>query len=571
MASNLFDDSNYDDDEQEVEEVIEVNNLENIQIEESDLQEAKVKVDKDGFDISDEEENEEGHDADSLKTYMREMGSIPLLRRHEELEIAKKIEEGRTKVLTAILEWPKIYNFILDKFDEEAKKEEAKKEDSQKEDSQKEEIQVGYGIINDNIYEDFDEETMVAKEMSEDDIKKKKKEINDTTIQLIERIRAEFQNNTTINDSNKQFKPNVELNADIIKIGLNSDFIREVVEKINKTSSQVKKVESECGRILRDLKVPHRIYSVVFQKNYTNKEWIKEFTDNQTIINKFNNQQNELLFIESKENISIDNIKKLNRLIYIGDKTAHNAKKEMTMANLRLVVSIAKKYSTSGNSLHFLDIIQEGNLGLMKAVDKFEYRRGYKFSTYATWWIRQSITRSIADQSRTIRIPVHMVENMQKVERVKKRLKQILGRNPTEQEIAKESGLTIEKVSKALKVTKEPISMESPIGGEDEESTISDFIEDESRNKPFDIISDEVLRKILEEAVDKLPERESKILKMRFGFGAGIKQDYTLEEVGQEFGVTRERIRQIEAKALRMIKDSDYGPVLENFLERIDL
>lgn len=514
---------------------------------------SKTKVDSEGFDVEDESE-EEGYDTDSLKTYMREMGAIPLLKRHEELEIAKKIEKGRNDVLFAILKWPNIYKYIIEKFEEEVKKEEP---------------EVGYGIVNDNIYEDFNEDTMVAKEMSEEEMTEKRYAINEVTFILVEKIREELLNNKSILSSNKVFIPNEELNQFIFEVGLNSNLIKQIVINLNLTMSKIKKIESECVKILKSLNVPHKDYSINFRKNYTNKEWICKFTDNQYIINQFNLRQNELMFVEKEENVYIENIRKLNRSIFVGERTAHNAKKEMTMANLRLVVSIAKKYSTPGNSLHFLDIIQEGNLGLMKAVDKFEYKRGFKFSTYATWWIRQSITRAIADQSRTIRIPVHMVEVMQKVERVKKRLKQLTGINPTEAEIAEESGLSIDKVNKALKVIKEPISMESPIGGEDEESTISDFIEDETRNKPFEIISDGVLKKLMEEAVEKLPDREARILQMRFGIG--LKKDYTLEDVGKEFGVTRERIRQIEAKALRMIKDSEYGTVLKVFLEDLNL
>lgn len=560
MANNMFDDNDVYDSEDDFKEETTIElDINNVDLE--NLTETKVtisKVDADGFDI-DDEEDEEGYDTDSLKTYMREMGSIPLLKRQEELELAKKMEEGRDEVLSAILQWPKIYNFILEKYETE---------------SQKEEPEVGFGIVNDNIYEDFNEETMVAKEMSEDDMDNKKLEINQKTIELVDLIRTEIATNSSISDGKKSFKANTDLNEHIVKLGLNSDFVREIVEKINQTMSTIKAIEGECVKIFKQIQVPQKVYSVAFKRNYTNKAWIEEFTSNTGLINKFHIQQNELLFIESRENIQIESVRKLSRFIYIGEKKAHNAKKDMTMANLRLVVSIAKKYSTPGNALHFLDIIQEGNLGLMKAVDKFEYRRGYKFSTYATWWIRQAITRAIADQSRTIRIPVHMVENMQKVERVKKKLKQQLGRNPTEAEISVEADLHIDKVNKALKVTKEPISMESPIGGEDEESTISDFIEDESRNKPFDIISDASLKKILEDAVMQLPERESKILQMRFGFniekGLALKEDSTLEEVGQQFNVTRERIRQIEAKALRLIRDSGYGDVLKAFLEDLD-
>lgn len=556
--SNLFEDNIFNEDEDLIiEDDLPVLIIEDIEkevlIPDEEVVDQKIKVDADGFDVELEEE-EEGYDTDSLKTYMREMGSIPLLKRHEELEIAKKIEQGRNEVLTAILKWPKIYHYMLEKYETE---------------SLKEEPEVGYGLVNDNIYEDFNEETMVAKEMDEEERQRKKNEINSKTEILIEKIKLEILNNKSINDSNKSFIPNEELNSEIFEIGLNTDFVREVVSKINEVMSSIKGIEGECVKILKKLNVPHSEYSTKFRKNYSNKDWITKFTDDDKLKSIFNLKQDELLLIETKENITIENIRKLNRSIFVGEKTAHNAKIEMTVSNLRLVVSIAKKYSTPGTSLHFLDIIQEGNLGLMKAVDKFEYRRGYKFSTYATWWIRQSITRSIADQSRTIRIPVHMVEVMQKVERVKKKLKQQLGRNPTEAEIAKESGLAPDKINKSLKVIKEPISMESPIGGEDEESTISDFIEDETRNKPFEIISDSVLKKIMEEAVVNLPEREARILQMRFGLG--LKQDYTLEEVGKEFGVTRERIRQIEGKALRMIRDSQYGEVLRVFLEDLDL
>lgn len=554
LDKNMF--SEDDDDEIIDDEVVKVNAitvLKDLDVNNSlSGKVTKSKVDADGFDVEEDAE-EIGYDTDSLKTYMREMGAIPLLKRQEELEIAKKIESGRNDVLFAILKWPNIYKFILDKFEVE---------------SEKENPEIGYGIVSDNIYEDFNEDTMVAREMSEEEMEEKRVAINNITFTVIDKIRNELLNNETIGSDNKNFIPNEELNEFIFGIGLNSNLIKEIVSKLNLTMNQIKKIESECVKILKSLNVPHRDYSINFRKNYSNKEWITKFTDSQYIINQFNSRQNELIFIEEEENIFIENIRKLNRSIFVGERTAHNAKKEMTMANLRLVVSIAKKYSMPGNSLHFLDIIQEGNLGLMKAVDKFEYKRGFKFSTYATWWIRQSITRALADQSRTIRIPVHMVEVMQKVERVKKRLKQITGINPTESEIAEESGLSIDKVNKALKVIKDPISMESPIGGEDEESTISDFIEDETRNRPFETISDSILKKLMEEAVERLPFRESRILKMRFGLG--LKRDYTLEDVGKEFGVTRERIRQIEAKALRMIKDSEHGDVLKVFIEDLN-
>jgi len=343
-----------------------------------------------------------------------------------------------------------------------------------------------------------------------------------------------------------------------------SDEVCNLIEKdIKSYSKKIIEINKKCVKIFTSIKLDRKIYTIHFVKNMTNFDWIKKYTDNELVIKRVNNCQKEFAQIEKELKMKIDKTKSINRSLFMGNKISEIAKKDMIQANLRLVVSIAKRYTNHG--LHFLDLIQEGNIGLMKAVDKFEYRRGYKFSTYATWWIRQSITRAIADQARIIRVPVHMIEVVQKINKHKKILKQKLGRNPTNEEIAESSGLTLDKVEKAMKVAKEPISTETQIGGSDEESTISDFIVDPTRTRPVEEITDETLKLLLSDAVKSLPERESKILSMRFGIN--MSSDYTLEDVGKQFDVTRERVRQIEAKALKMIKNSVFGKELLLFLE----
>jgi RNA polymerase primary sigma factor len=272
--------------------------------------------------------------------------------------------------------------------------------------------------------------------------------------------------------------------------------------------------------------------------------------------------QNKLIALQASTHLSIAEIKNINRLMSIGEAKARRAKKEMVEANLRLVISIAKKYTNRG--LQFLDLIQEGNIGLMKAVDKFEYRRGYKFSTYATWWIRQAITRSIADQARTIRIPVHMIETINKLNRISRQMLQEIGREPTPEELAERMDMPEDKIRKVLKIAKEPISMETPIG-DDEDSHLGDFIEDQNIDSPIDSASMEGLREATQSVLSGLTPREAKVLRMRFGID--MNTDHTLEEVGKQFDVTRERIRQIEAKALRKLRHPTRSEPLRSFLE----
>jgi RNA polymerase primary sigma factor len=498
------------------------------------------------FDHESEVYEDDSYDPDPLKMYMKEMGAYPLLKRSEEIEIAKRIEEGRKNVVEAVLAWPFTYKTILDKFNIEINKENPS---------------MGCRIISEGIYEDFNENTMAVNELDDDQKEDKKGELQKELYEFIKMIEKELKVNKTLSNGKLNFKHNEKIIEKALSMSLEQEFINYLAGEVLNYTSSIKKSKMECAKILRGLSVSQAMINVKFKKNYTNKEFIEEFTEDPILIKKFKRSQETFVRAEQEINMKIDKIENVNRKIFLGMQRAKNAKKEMVSANLRLVVSIAKKYTNNG--LSFLDIIQEGNTGLMKSVDKFEYRRGFKFSTYATWWIRQSITRAIADQSRTIRVPVHMVENMQKVEKAKKKLKQIFGRNPKAEEIAELTELPLDKVEKALKVTKEPISMETPVGGDDDESSIADFIEDETKNNPFDNMSSEILKKKLKEAVSKLPDRESKILSMRFGLN--MPSDFTLEEVGEQFNVTRERIRQIEAKALRMIRDSEFGSELDYF------
>ena len=321
---------------------------------------------------------------------------------------------------------------------------------------------------------------------------------------------------------------------------------------------------------VKESKMPRRDFIASFSGNETNPKWIKTVLKNQSTYAE-NLKEHEQIIIDCQKKLAIifddsllkiADMKEINRIVSIGEAKARRAKKEMVEANLRLVISIAKKYTNRG--LLFLDLIQEGNIGLMKAVDKFEYRRGYKFSTYATWWIRQAITRSIADQARTIRIPVHMIETINKLNRISRQVLQEMGREPTPEELSERMELPEDKVRKVLKIAKEPISMETPIG-DDEDSHLGDFIEDANMMSPNDSAGFEGLRRTTLDALEGLTQREAKVLRMRFGID--MNTDHTLEEVGKQFDVTRERIRQIEAKALRKLRHPSRSDQLKTFLD----
>jgi RNA polymerase primary sigma factor len=321
---------------------------------------------------------------------------------------------------------------------------------------------------------------------------------------------------------------------------------------------------------VKSAKIPRKDFIAMFQENITKVKWIDSLMTNKKYSKKSLEHikpdvviaQKSIKALEERVGLNIKDIKEINRAMSMGETKMRRAKKDMVEANLRLVISIAKKYTNRG--LQFLDLIQEGNIGLMKAVDKFEYRRGYKFSTYATWWIRQAITRSIADQARTIRIPVHMIETINKLNRVSRQMMQDMGREPTPEELSKELDMPEDKVRKVLKIAKEPISMETPIG-DDEDSNLGDFIEDTVIRSPLQNATEGSLHYATDDVLSTLTAREAKVLRMRFGIG--MNTDHTLEEVGKQFDVTRERIRQIEAKALRKLRHPSRSSHLKNFLD----
>lgn len=541
------------------------------------IEETETESTTDTSSDSDDEKREEigeaGESADSLKLYLKEMGGIKRLTREEEVEKAKEIAHAETKILDAIMSLPSTIKKIIEKYEEEVVKENPES--------------ICFGVIVDDTQDAFDEETMQPMEVTEEEIERRCEVIQEKLSNFISMLRKELETNKSISDGKKKYKRNEEIYKATQKLQLDKQLVAKIVGDITEVSSRVKKLNSKCMQIIERFAPKKRqIFAKKMMKSYNDKNFIfqvipedyleevkanlnkKNIADPKieryvSYVKEFKECQQEFAEIENEVNLTIPDLRSIMTTLTHAKTRSDRVKKEMVDANLRLAVSIARKYPNT-NNLQFLDIIQEGNLGLMKAVEKYEYKRGFRFSTYATWWIRQSITRAIADQSRTIRVPVHMVENLQKIERSRKQLKQTLERNPTPEELSKHSGLTLDKVRKALKVTKDPISMETPVGGDEDESSISDFIEDTNGRRPMEEVTENVLRKALEAALVDLSPREQVILRMRFGFG--IKSDHTLEEVGKRFEVTRERIRQIESKALRTIKESENGEILKYFM-----
>ena len=513
-------------------------------------------------------ENETGRTTDPVRMYMREMGTVDLLTREGEIEIAKRIEEGMRDLLNASVLYPKTVEYVLHYFqlvkDGEKKindfltgfLEEMEEVPSAGPGSQraKEEAEAA---------ESSDEETSSGPDMKE--VQRRmtnlKKQFNKTP-KVIEKkgrhskeANAEFKK---LGDIFKFLKFSPRMFEDIAAIarhGLNS--LREK-EKFIQT------------QLVKNARIPRKDFLEMYPENLTKVRWIdslmKEKKYKKDLLEKVKQDvviaQKDILELENSVGLSIKEIKEINRNMSMGETKMRRAKKDMVEANLRLVISIAKKYTNRG--LQFLDLIQEGNIGLMKAVDKFEYRRGYKFSTYATWWIRQAITRSIADQARTIRIPVHMIETINKLNRVSRQMMQDMGREPTPEELSKELDMPEDKVRKVLKIAKEPISTETPIG-DDEDSSLGDFIEDTVIESPLENATEESLHFATDDVLASLTAREAKVLRMRFGIG--MNTDHTLEEVGKQFDVTRERIRQIEAKALRKLRHPSRSSHLKSFLD----
>jgi RNA polymerase primary sigma factor len=523
-------------------------------------------------------ESEIGRTTDPVRMYMREMGTVELLTRKGEIVIAKRIEEGIKEVQHSVSEFPPAIKYLLELWD-----------GFEAEEVRLTDIIVGFLDPNAEEEEIPAAATHIGSELSkeelenEDKTKAEEEEEEEDTGPCPELAREKF---TALREAFESANALIEKNGRGHKDSqVAIDGVAEVFKEFRLIPKLFDKLVKHMRSVMDRLRIQERLimkHCVVTAK-MPKTTFIKIFPGNETSIFWFEDQQDaglpysdnlgeikldvkrciyKLNALEKESFLNVYGIKDINRRMSIGEAKARRAKKEMVEANLRLVISIAKKYTNRG--LQFLDLIQEGNIGLMKAVDKFEYRRGYKFSTYATWWIRQAITRSIADQARTIRIPVHMIETINKLNRVSRQMLQEMGREPTPEELAERMIMPEDKIRKVLKIAKEPISMETPIG-DDEDSHLGDFIEDGSGELPVDSATTENLKMATHEVLAGLTAREAKVLRMRFGID--MNTDHTLEEVGKQFDVTRERIRQIEAKALRKLRHPSRSEQLKSFLD----
>jgi RNA polymerase primary sigma factor len=526
-------------------------------------------------------DTEFGRTTDPVRMYMREMGTVDLLTREGEIAIAKRIEDGLNQVLVALADFPYIVEMILAEY---AKVEagEGRITDLVSGFSGTDD---GKGGIESSTFEseapaangsaDEDDDGMEAEGEEEADPLSNALDPEEVRERFAELRKLHTKVGNALKKNGRSHAKSQQVRTQLCNYILEFRFVPKLIDRLTGEVRQiVENVRTQERTIMdvctRHTNIPRKDLITQLQNNETNLEWTKSLGRSRkpwaAAIRAHEDEilqaQKRLANLEKTTNMTIAEVKDINRRMSIGEAKARRAKKEMVEANLRLVISIAKKYTNRG--LLFLDLIQEGNIGLMKAVDKFEYRRGYKFSTYATWWIRQAITRSIADQARTIRIPVHMIETINKLNRISRQIVQEMGREPTPEELAERMEMPEDKIRKVMKIAKEPISMETPIG-DDEDSHLGDFIEDTNIQMPLDYATFEGLCKSTREVLAGLTPRETKVLQMRFGID--MNTDHTLEEVGKQFDVTRERIRQIEAKALRKLRHPSRSEQLRTFLD----
>jgi RNA polymerase primary sigma factor len=544
------------------------------------MKEGDSSVDTDEEAVAALVESDAGRTTDPVRMYMREMGTVELLTREGEIVIAKRIEEGIREVMSALAFFPGSVEIILEAYNS-VLQEEGRLSDifsgyidpDSVIAAQAAEAAEAAAALQEELGEDAEEEESDDDEEEEEGERGPDPEEARVRFTLIkDNLLAVYEAIEQHGRDSKAFSAAMdELAVSFAPIKLSPRFYETLVVRVRDFIARTRQQERTIMRIcVQRCKMPRVFFIKEFPGNETNTAWLEEMIASGADYSRamkinlpdLQRGQRKLIQLEEEAQISLSDIKDVNRRLSIGEAHARRAKKEMVEANLRLVISIAKKYTNRG--LQFLDLFQEGNIGLMKAVDKFEYRRGYKFSTYATWWIRQAITRSIADQARTIRIPVHMIETINKLNRISRQMLQEMGREPLPEELAERMEMPEDKIRKVLKIAKEPISMETPIG-DDEDSSLGDFIEDGNHTSPVDSATGEGLREATREVLAGLTAREAKVLRMRFGID--MNTDHTLEEVGKQFDVTRERIRQIEAKALRKLRHPSRSDHLRSFLD----